>query len=372
MHSTQDAEPAPSFLDLCCHASDAVVEHRTWTPIDVSTEVRTAAGVDSDTLHVEVTAVTSAIDRNLDGGSKQRPIFMTVIASLVGMGATVGLLIAGGVTALYMLFSILETLTYAVIDVAVIVNDKTEEGDPPTSAIIRDLIAKRGLCWLAIGVVQGPSIVLWYVWYDPNSTVWQPEPMAWALVWYGCHLFIIFGVMKVHYDRRQNGLKWLVAVYCSQTLRDVGLCSPYVFIATLGRACYVISYLPGTYFLVFVCDNKAERIHVKNTYKMGICIIAFGVLYISLQIACAPLTVVGRSMVHVAFHFVAVKALIPVSKLGFGDNERQNWSYIVPAVLLGLELGPCVMFIRSAFDDTSFWLLLFIQELNSVSHYECA
>ena len=64
---------------------------------------------------------------------------------------------------------------------------------------------------------------------------------------------------------------------------------------------------------------------------------------------------------------VILKIIIPVSKKCFGEDQRKLWSYTVPAFMLALELGPCLLLLGEDFTGWKFWALLMWQELNSVA-----
>ena len=58
--------------------------------------------------------------------------------------------------------------------------------------------------------------------------------------------------------------------------------------------------------------------------------------------------------------------MVPVLKRCLGDDDRKLWSFFVPAGVLALELGPCLLLLGSNMTTLEFWLLLVFQEANSV------
>ena len=66
------------------------------------------------------------------------------------------------------------------------------------------------------------------------------------------------------------------------------------------------------------------------------------------------------------FQKMVLKVIIPALKLCFGDDHRKMWSYAVPAMVLGLELGPCLLLLGSDMTTVGFGGLILMQEANSV------
>ena len=67
------------------------------------------------------------------------------------------------------------------------------------------------------------------------------------------------------------------------------------------------------------------------------------------------------------FQKVLLKVCIPVLKRSFGDDERKVWSFAMPAFLVALGLAPCLLLIGTDMATWDFWLLLVMQEVNSVA-----
>jgi hypothetical protein len=80
------------------------------------------------------------------------------------------------------------------------------------------------------------------------------------------------------------------------------------------------------------------------------------------------------SLGMMVYHMFALKILIPINKLCFGRNNTTVWSCAaLPACILGLELGQCLLFMQSDlytgtrfWTSPEFWSLLFFQELSSL------
>ena len=68
------------------------------------------------------------------------------------------------------------------------------------------------------------------------------------------------------------------------------------------------------------------------------------------------------------FQIAVLSVMIPALKRYFGDDQRNLWSYAVPASVLGLELAPCLLIpLRSDMATLEFWGQFLMQEVNSVA-----
>jgi hypothetical protein len=67
------------------------------------------------------------------------------------------------------------------------------------------------------------------------------------------------------------------------------------------------------------------------------------------------------------FQKMVLIVLMPVLERCFGDGHDKLWTYVVPAALLALELGPCLLLLGTNMLTLEFWLLIAMQELNSVA-----
>ena len=122
----------------------------------------------------------------------------------------------------------------------------------------------------------------------------------------------------------------------------------------------------GLYFVVMYVDRNAARSDVQNGYALLVGMRMWGIQYVTLDIASLPLNVYIISGFLMLFQKVVLGVLIPALKRCFGDDERKLWSYLAPALVLALELGPCLLLLGLDMAVVEFWLLLVIQEANSV------
>ena len=98
---------------------------------------------------------------------------------------------------------------------------------------------------------------------------------------------------------------------------------------------------------------------------IGLWAVQFNTLYITcLKDALGSFVV---SVVLMAWQKTALKIIIPASKKCFGEDQRKLWSYVIPAFMLALELGPCLLLLGEDFTGWQFWALLMWQGLNSVA-----
>ena len=175
-------------------------------------------------------------------------------------------------------------------------------------------------------------------------------------------------MMQAHRDRRNNAMKWWVLLQTTFILRTVGTSSPYPWLDALGAFLQLITTTVGLYLLVMKVDKDAVQNDVQNGYKV---LVGFG-LSGSIQMFNLGTTGLDVNRFAIAtalmiFQTVVLKVMIPVAKKCFGDDERKLWSYTLPAVVLALELGPCLLLLGSDMATLEFWLLIVWQELNSVA-----
>ena len=176
-------------------------------------------------------------------------------------------------------------------------------------------------------------------------------------------------MMRAHRDRRPTVMVWMFSSLCFSWLGYFGICSPYPQISTFANALYVPLSTVGIYIVVLYIDEKAERKDVQRGYMFLTGISLWGIqantLFItglkdglgSFVVSCALM----------AWQTVSLEVIIPVSKKCFGEDQRKLWSYVVPAFLLALELGPCLVLLGEDLTRWQFWALLMWQELNSVA-----
>ena len=176
-------------------------------------------------------------------------------------------------------------------------------------------------------------------------------------------------MFRAHRDRHPNVMIWLVILYSADALKSFGACSPYLLLVVLGSALWTLTLTVGLYVVVIKMDNKAERKDVQNGYKFLTGFAMSGIQYFVLFITRfeSSLNVFAVSSAHMIFRFVVLKVMVPNLKLCFGNDERKLWTYCLPALLLALELGPCLLLLGSNMKTIEFWALLIFQELNSVA-----
>ena len=117
--------------------------------------------------------------------------------------------------------------------------------------------------------------------------------------------------------------------------------------------------------LVMKVDKDADQRDVQNRYKL---LVAAGtkILWLTLfitRLAVSPFVVSAALML---FQKVVLRVIIPVYKKCFGNDKRKLWSYPLPALVLSLELGPCLLLLGSDMTTVGFWGLILMQEANSV------
>jgi hypothetical protein len=124
----------------------------------------------------------------------------------------------------------------------------------------------------------------------------------------------------------------------------------------------------GLYVLVIKIDKDAEQKDVHNGSKLLVGFAMYTISYTNLYVT--SLSFLGSFAISGAlmlFQKVILKISVPLLKRCFGDDRRKLRSYAVPATLLALELGPCLLLLGSNMATLEFWGLLMFQEANSVA-----
>jgi hypothetical protein len=294
-------------------------------------------------------------------------------STLIGMGIATFCVLAGGKVGLFLPRETFQALSFAVVDIAVTANDdlsSQEAGRPSTSTPqLRNAAWKRGVSWLAIGLLTGTVSTLWKIAIAEKDagTVWQPVPIIFIVIYYFICALGLWGcvMMRAHRDRRPNVLKYYIPAMSANALPFVGDCSPYPLISTLGSVLSLLVNTFGLYFLVMKVDKDADQRDVQNGYKL---LVAAGtkILWLTLfitRLAVSPFVVSAALML---FQKVVLRVIIPVYKKCFGNDKRKLWSYPLPALVLSLELGPCLLLLSSNIATLEFWALLMFQEANSL------
>ena len=278
--------------------------------------------------------------------------------------ATFGIL-AGGKVGMTLAWQMCAVARYAVVDFA-----QEAEGGTTSAPQFRNAAWERGACWLAVGLLQGTADGLRMVTavLKNAGTLWQPIPIVWSSVYFliGCIGLIGVVMMQAHRDRRPNVLKWFVLGLSAAWLFDIGQFTPYPLVSALGAVLYLIASVPGAYILVMKIDKDVEQKDVQNGYTLLVVFMLNSSLAIVLLVATLKVNPLVVSGLLVLMQMAALKVCILIFKKGFGDDERKLWSYPVPAILLALELGSCLLLLDSNMKTLAFWGLLLLQEANSV------
>ena len=243
------------------------------------------------------------------------------------------------------------------IDIAVmVIND-----EHAPQATVRSTIFKRALCWLAIGILI--SLIRSFQWasFDQKKheeSDWQLEPLLFFSAYgFGCRFgFQLCDMMRAHRDRRPTVISWSFLGNCCAWLAQFGRYLPYPQISALANALLVLVTTAGIYIVVMHIDIKAEQKDVLGDYVILIGISLWGIqantLFItglkdglgSFVVSCALM----------AWQKIALKIIIPASKKCFGEDQRKLWSYVIPAFMLALELGPCLLLLGEDFTGWQF------------------
>ena len=175
--------------------------------------------------------------------------------------------------------------------------------------------------------------------------------------------------MRAHRDRRPNVMKWYVLIWSMEALVKGSKCAPYPLIFFGGRVLQLLICTFGVYAVVMKIDKDAEQKDVQNGYKLLIAYGLFGVLNFALQVTISTnLGPFGISAALMLFQKMVLKIMIPATKRCFGNDERRKfWSYVMPALVLSLELPPCLLLLGSNMATLEFWGLVVFQEANSVA-----
>ena len=149
-------------------------------------------------------------------------------------------------------------------------------------------------------------------------------------------------------------------------LSTCGRASPYPFLETIGTIVYLVCMTVGLYFLVNYLDRNVERTHLKKGYQLLVGSLATLTSYAVLNLASIDFGyLLINSAAVMLFQKAVLSILAPALKNCFGNDDRKLWSYAMPAYILGLELGQCVLFLSSN-PTNEFWSLAMFQEFNSV------
>ena len=302
----------------------------------------------------------------------QRPnaFFCALPVMAFGMLVVVSFgVLTGGKVGLFMSGTIGNVLGIALVDYAVTVDDLSKQGQTP---ILQNTI-KRGVCWLATGLLMGTVSSLreiTVVDQEDDDPVWQPVPLFFTIVYlFVCDIGLVGVVMtRAHRDRQNNVIKFYALLNFGRVLTWVGICSPYLLFSAFGGVFTLLVCIVGGYVMVMKLDKDAKPPDVQNGYMwlVGYAAVGGEILSMNLFITNLPLNRFAVSAALMLFQKMVLKVMIPVFKLYFGSDDKK-WSFLVPACLLALELGPCLLLLGSNMSTLEFWLLIVMQETNSLA-----
>ena len=289
---------------------------------------------------------------------------------------TVGMTIAtfgalgGGKIGLLLTRDIFGITASAIVDSALAIEDRfDEELSMPNTVALYGKVVKRGICWLLIGVAIGLSNSCARITAEPNrfGEAWQFKPILCEFGYCFILIWIIARMMlQAHRDIVPNVWRWSVCTITSVLLSTCGRASPYPLLETIGRILYLVCMTVGLYFLVNYLDRNVERTHLKKGYQLLVGSFATFTSYAVLSLASIDF---GYLLINSAAVTLLQKAVlsivVPALKNCFGNDDRKLWSCAMPAYILGLELGQCVLFLSSN-PTNEFWSLVMFQEFNSV------
>ena len=291
-----------------------------------------------------------------------------VFSVLAGMGLAIFALLAGGKVGYALPMNIMVMIVYGAIDISVNVN-APQEADPEAS-VLSSHFWLRGVCWLAIGILQGIFSTLHFVSLDVNKAgaVWQPVPVLYELAFLIiCRIGLPMALTQAHRDRQRSTLKWYIMVNCAFGLATLGYLTPYPLVSTLGSVATFLIATVGFWLVVAKFDKDAKQ---RRTPQNG-CNLAVGFAFAGVfsyfNLYATSLTFLGpfaASGMLMVYQKTCLKCCIPTFKRLCGEDGKKLWTYVVPAVLLALELGPCLLLLGSNMATRE---LLLMQEINSVA-----
>ena len=184
--------------------------------------------------------------------------------------------------------------------------------------------------------------------------------------------FLIAGVMpQAHRDRRPTIFVWYCASMSCGVLGIFGVNSPNLrWVYMLGGYLQLLIGTVGIYFVVMHVEKKAEQCDVAHgyTFMVGNCMGVIQDFTLWITSLKQGLNVYVVSCALMGFQKIYLKLFVPMCKKCLGDDDdRRLWSYPIPAMMLALELRPCLLLLSEDITSWKFWGLLMWQELNSVA-----
>ena len=306
--------------------------------------------------------------------STWRFFFGALAATLTGMTAATFSALGGGKVGLILVRDVFTMTNPGIVDVTLMAGEHatsiTEQSNTAPSLSLDTRMIKRSICWIGIGVALGVNNALWYITFQPacSGVKWQPKPILSMIFNSFIHIWLTGRtMMQAHRDISPKLWRWWVCIMSALALGGIGRSSPYPFISWIGDGLVFLISTFALYVVVNRLDLKVEREHVRNGYKLLVASASMFISYQTLNFASRDLRYLTINSVLIMLWQKAVfSVIIPACKKCFGDDDRKLWSYAVPALIFGLELGQCSLFLRSEL-GAEFTLLLMVQEANSVA-----
>ena len=304
------------------------------------------------------------------------PLAASLIATLVLMCFIIFLALVGGKAGVFMSQSLIADIAaWVIIDVFSLAQE-FDVAKPNSSSLLQQVL-RRCVGWLVIGAIRGglQTVYSTTLVRSIEQDSWQPLPLVCVFVQHVIlDRHLIAGVMmKASQDMHPSIWRWNILFTIGSTLQRGGLCTPYNVITRCGRYMVIATVTLGVAIMVKVVDRKSQHNDVKFGYRWLIGLGAANTLYFAIYIASTQFSTLPRSFVPifkasvlVLFQFVIVRVIIPANKLAFGDTANKLWSYSIPAYMVTLEIGNTLLFLGTRLQDPEFWVLLALQEINSL------
>ena len=298
---------------------------------------------------------------------------MTAV-SIGGIGVASFAVLAGGKVGTFLPLNVSETMVFGAIGIAVDLN-VAQQADPATNVLSVPNLQKRARYWLAIGILMGLTRSLQAISLETKheGTMWQPEPLLYQLIYSFVGRIVLVGgiMMWAHRDRMPTVIKRYAFYVTTNALAICGKFTSYPLISFWGEKVELLTVAVGLYVVVMKINKDAEQKDVQNGYKLLFALGLTGAVFVGMRISLnrtGPLGPFGVSAALMLFQYVVLKITIPVTKKCFGNDERKLWSFVVPAIVLGLELPLCLFLLGSNLATLEFWGLVVFQEANSLAN----
>ena len=236
---------------------------------------------------------------------------------------------------------------------------------------------KRGSCWLGIAALKTALDAGFYITFKPmHEGTWQLLPLGFlSMSRFLIDIWLVGRQMlKSHLDPKNQVWRWWIVTLTSDLLIHVGKCSPYATIAWIGGFVGLLWCTLGIFYIVKISHASADRSEVRFGYVLYTSFSMFGGQFLTLRMASSPTQRMpmivergSKALLLILFQFVSLRVAIPAAKMAFGDHDRRKlWSFVIPALIFGLEIGSATLFLGSRVNEWDFLVLVAIQEINSV------